>query len=60
MSFLGGIKSRSELPHLIQQYADGKIKIDDFITHQIPLSDVNKSFDYLHEGTCIRTVIKMF
>ncbi|KAG0032092.1 S-(hydroxymethyl)glutathione dehydrogenase [Podila clonocystis] len=56
-SAFGGVKGRSELPGLVQDYLTGKIKIDEFITHNFGLDDINKAFDAMHEGDCIRAII---
>jgi S-(hydroxymethyl)glutathione dehydrogenase/alcohol dehydrogenase len=56
-SAFGGVKGRTELPGMVEQYLAGKLKIDDFITHNFPLAEINKAFDAMHEGDCIRAVI---
>ncbi|HBO39029.1 MAG TPA: S-(hydroxymethyl)glutathione dehydrogenase/class III alcohol dehydrogenase [Pasteurellaceae bacterium] len=56
-SAFGGVKGRSELPNLIRQYMNGEFSLRDFITHTMPLEDINKAFDLMHEGKSIRTVI---
>jgi S-(hydroxymethyl)glutathione dehydrogenase/alcohol dehydrogenase len=53
----GGCKGRSQLPEMVDQYMDGGIKIDEFITYTMPLEDINKAFDLMHEGKSIRSVI---
>jgi len=53
----GGCKGRSQLPDMVDQYMEGKIKIDEFITHTMPLEDINKAFDLMHEGKSIRSVV---
>jgi S-(hydroxymethyl)glutathione dehydrogenase / alcohol dehydrogenase len=53
----GGVKGRTELPGIVDNYMDGKIEIDKFITHTMGLEDVNKAFDLMHEGKSIRSVI---
>jgi len=53
----GGVKGRTELPGYVEQYMQGKIIIDDLVTHTMPLEDINKAFDYMHEGKSIRSVI---
>jgi S-(hydroxymethyl)glutathione dehydrogenase/alcohol dehydrogenase len=55
----GGVKGRTELPGYVEQYLSGKINIDDMITFTMPLSDINKAFDYMHDGKAIRSVIIM-
>ena len=56
-SAFGGVKGRTQLPGMVQQAMRGEIKIDPFITHNLPLSKINEAFDLLHEGKSIRTVI---
>ncbi|KAF9437726.1 GDP/GTP exchange factor for ARF [Entomortierella beljakovae] len=56
-SAFGGVKGRTELPGLVQDYLNGKIKIDEFITHKFGLDDINKAFDAMHDGDCIRAII---
>ena len=53
----GGCKGRSELPGLVDRYMDGDVKIDEFITYTMPLEDINRAFDLMHEGKSIRSVI---
>jgi S-(hydroxymethyl)glutathione dehydrogenase/alcohol dehydrogenase len=53
----GGCKGRSQLPGMVEQYMDGDIKVDEFITHTMGLEDINKAFDLMHEGKSIRSVI---
>ncbi|HET6629112.1 MAG TPA: S-(hydroxymethyl)glutathione dehydrogenase/class III alcohol dehydrogenase [Woeseiaceae bacterium] len=53
----GGTKGRSQLPGMVDQYLNGGIKVDEFITHTMPLEDINKAFDLMHEGKSIRSVV---
>jgi S-(hydroxymethyl)glutathione dehydrogenase / alcohol dehydrogenase len=53
----GGVKGRSELPIYVERYMNGEFKLSDFITHTMPLEDINKAFDLMHEGKSIRSVI---
>jgi S-(hydroxymethyl)glutathione dehydrogenase/alcohol dehydrogenase len=53
----GGAKGRTEVPKIVDWYMDGKINIDDLITHTMPLEDINKGFDLMHEGKSIRSVV---
>ena len=53
----GGCKGRSQLPGMVEQYMNGDIKIDECITYTMPLEDINKAFDLMHEGKSIRSVI---
>ena len=53
----GGVKGRSQLPGMVDQYMGGEIKLDEFITFTMGLEDINQAFDYMHEGKSIRSVI---
>ena len=53
----GGAKSRTEVPKIVDWYMDGKINIDDLITHTMALDDINTAFDLMHEGKSIRSVV---
>ena len=54
----GGAKGRTEVPRIVDWYMDGKIDIDDLITHTMPLEDINKAFDLMHSGESIRSVVQ--
>jgi S-(hydroxymethyl)glutathione dehydrogenase/alcohol dehydrogenase len=53
----GGVKGRSQLPDMVEQYMEGEIKVDEMITHRYSLDDINQAFDVMHEGKSIRSVI---
>jgi S-(hydroxymethyl)glutathione dehydrogenase/alcohol dehydrogenase len=53
----GGAKGRRDVPKIVDWYMDGKINIDDLITHQLKLEDINKGFDLMHSGESIRSVV---
>ena len=53
----GGAKGRRDVPKIVDWYMDGKINIDDLITHTMPLADINKAFDLMHDGASIRSVV---
>lgn len=53
----GGVKGRSQLPGYVERYLRGEIKVDEMITHTMPLKDINRAFDLMHEGKSIRSVI---
>jgi S-(hydroxymethyl)glutathione dehydrogenase/alcohol dehydrogenase len=53
----GGAKGRTDVPKIVDWYMDGKLVIDEMITHTMPLSDINKAFDLMHEGASIRSVV---
>ena len=56
-SAFGGVRGRSELPGIVEQYLAGEFRLDDFITHTMPLEDINRAFELMHEGESIRSVI---
>jgi S-(hydroxymethyl)glutathione dehydrogenase/alcohol dehydrogenase len=56
-SAFGGVKGRSQLPNYVERYMQGEIKIDEMVTYTMPLEDINKAFDLMHEGKAIRSVI---
>ena len=45
-----GWKSRDSVPKLVDEYMEGRIKVDEFATHTMPLADINKAFDLMHKG----------
>jgi S-(hydroxymethyl)glutathione dehydrogenase / alcohol dehydrogenase len=53
----GGVKGRTELPGYVDRYMSGEIAIDPFITHRMPLADINQAFDLMHEGKSVRSVV---
>ena len=56
-SAFGGVRGRSELPGYVQKAQSGEIPLDVFITHNMPLDEINEAFDLMHQGKSIRTVI---
>lgn len=55
----GGVKGRSQLPGIVEDYMNGGLKVDEFITHRHELEKINTAFDDMHAGDCIRAVINM-
>jgi S-(hydroxymethyl)glutathione dehydrogenase/alcohol dehydrogenase len=53
----GGAKGRTDVPKIVDWYMDGKINIDDLITHTMPLDKINDAFDLMHSGKSIRSVV---
>lgn len=45
-----GWKSRDSVPKLVEQYLNHELKVDEFVTHNYPLNDINKAFEVMHEG----------
>ncbi|MGT2949418.1 S-(hydroxymethyl)glutathione dehydrogenase/class III alcohol dehydrogenase [Streptococcus devriesei] len=56
-SAFGGVKGKTQLPGIVAQYMDGEFALSDFITHTMPLEQINDAFDLMHDGKSIRTVI---
>ncbi len=54
----GGAKGRTQVPQIVDWYMDGKINIDDLITHKMPLDRINEGFDLMHAGKSIRSVVE--
>jgi S-(hydroxymethyl)glutathione dehydrogenase/alcohol dehydrogenase len=53
----GGARGRTDVPKIVDWYMDGKINIDDLITHTMPLEKINDAFDLMDEGKSIRSVV---
>jgi S-(hydroxymethyl)glutathione dehydrogenase / alcohol dehydrogenase len=53
----GGARGRTDVPKIVDWYMDGKINIDDLITHVLPLDRINEGFDLMHAGKSIRAVV---
>src|SRR6202022_4235125 len=53
----GGARGRTDVPKIVDWYMDGKIQVDPMITHSMPLPEINKGFDLMHEGKSIRSVV---
>jgi len=56
-SAFGGARGRTDVPKIVDWYMEGKINIDDLITHVMPLENINEAFDLMHQGKSIRSVV---
>jgi len=56
-SAFGGARGRTDVPKIVDWYMDGKINIDDLITHRLPLERINEGFDLMKKGESIRSVV---
>jgi len=54
----GGARGRTDVPKIVDWYMDGRINVDDLITHHLPLERINDSFDLMHAGESIRAVVR--
>jgi len=55
----GGVKGRTELPGLVEDYLQGKVKVDEYVTHHRKLFGISDGFQDMHTGDCIRCVVDM-
>jgi S-(hydroxymethyl)glutathione dehydrogenase / alcohol dehydrogenase len=53
----GGAKGRTDVPKIVDWYMEGRVNIDDLITHTVPLERINDAFDLMHRGESIRSVV---
>jgi S-(hydroxymethyl)glutathione dehydrogenase/alcohol dehydrogenase len=53
----GGARGRSDVPRIVDWYMEGRINIDDLITHKLPLERINDAFELMHKGESIRSVV---
>ena len=49
-AFITGYKSVDSVPKLVEDYLGGKMMVDQFVTHNMPFTDINKAFDLMHAG----------
>lgn len=56
-SAFGGARGRTDVPKIVDMYMEGRLNIDDLITHTMPLEKINDAFDLMHEGKSIRSVV---
>ena len=56
-SAFGGARGRTDVPRIVDWYMEGKIHIDEMITHTMPLNQINDAFDLMHQGKSIRSVV---
>ncbi|MGZ9030354.1 MAG: S-(hydroxymethyl)glutathione dehydrogenase/class III alcohol dehydrogenase [Burkholderiaceae bacterium] len=56
-SAFGGARGRTDVPKIVDWYMDGRIKIDELITHRLALEDINTGFDLMKRGESIRSVV---
>ena len=55
----GGARGRTDVPRIVDWYMEGKINIDELITHKMPLDEINTAFDLMHAGESIRAVVEV-
>jgi S-(hydroxymethyl)glutathione dehydrogenase / alcohol dehydrogenase len=53
----GGARGRTDVPKIVDWYMNGKINIDDLVTHTMPIDQINDAFDLMHKGESIRSVV---
>ena len=57
-SAFGGVRGRSELPGYVERYLRREIRVDEYVTHELALEDINRAFDLMHHGHSLRSVIR--
>ncbi|HSP95724.1 MAG TPA: S-(hydroxymethyl)glutathione dehydrogenase/class III alcohol dehydrogenase [Candidatus Dormibacteraeota bacterium] len=55
----GGTRGRTQLPTYVDWSMSGRLKIDEYITHTMPLERINEAFDLMHRGESIRSVVRL-
>lgn len=58
-SAFGGWKSRDSVPKLVNEYMNKEMMVDEFVSHNLPLDQVNEAFDLMHTGQSIRAVLNL-
>lgn len=56
-SAFGGVKGRTQLPGMVEDFMNGEIDLDSFVTHHLHFSQINESLELLHRGESIRTML---
>ncbi|CAC5360936.1 frmA [Mytilus coruscus] len=56
----GGWKSRESVPKLVEEYLNKELKVDEFVSHNVKLDQINEAFDLMHSGKSIRAVVALF
>lgn len=56
-SAFGGVRGRSQLPGMVDEWLRGEFSVDPYITHNMTHEQINTAFDLLHAGESIRSVI---
>ena len=54
----GGVKGRTQLPGMVEDAMAGRIQLAPFVTHTMPLTEINRAFELMHEGKSIRSVVR--
>lgn len=54
----GGARGRTDVPRIVEWYMDGRIRVDELVTHKLKLEDINEGFDLLYRGESIRSVVE--
>ena len=56
-SMMGSNRFRVDMPRFVEWYLSGQLKLDEMISHRMPLDDINSAFDEMRKGTSARSVI---
>ncbi|KAL7413152.1 class III ADH enzyme [Mrakia frigida] len=58
-SAFGGVKGRTEIPGIVEDYLNGTLWVDEFVSHHRTLAEINEGFEDMHSGSCIRCVLDL-
>jgi S-(hydroxymethyl)glutathione dehydrogenase/alcohol dehydrogenase len=54
----GGTRGRTQVPQYVDWYLNGRVRLDEYVTHTMPLEQINRAFDLMHAGESIRSVVR--
>ncbi|KAL2236917.1 alcohol dehydrogenase-like 1 isoform X2 [Sesamum indicum] len=57
-STYGGVRTQSDLPKIIEKCVNKEIDLDQLITHEVSLAEINKGLEYMKQPNCVKVVIK--
>jgi len=58
-SFMGSNQFKVDIPRYVELYRQGRLLLDEMISEQLDLADINKGFDILKAGAAARVVVGM-
>ncbi|PON49502.1 Alcohol dehydrogenase superfamily, zinc-type [Trema orientale] len=58
-SIFGGLRTKTDLPLLVEKCKNKEIQLDELLTHEVPLADINKAFQLLEQEDCVKVLIKI-
>ncbi|CAH9124976.1 unnamed protein product [Cuscuta epithymum] len=58
-SVFGDFKGKSQLPNFVKRCTEGAVKLDEFITHEMPFANINEAFQLLVDGKSLRCLLHL-